>query len=168
MENASRSIPAIPATIKSDRSAGFKSSFLSWCPTNSSRTTLSRPEKDTVQAIKAPPSVCDIGRCPLPQSSFPSNREERQAGLQQAGRRESLGEACRAGTRPPSPDRREVEFSPIRGHRRICSKRYERRARDFAGLNPLLERLGRPDVVAIEADELPRFPHLSKNREKTC
>ena len=46
------------------------------------------------------------------------------------------------------------------GHRRICSKTYFKRHRgtqsaDFAGPNPLFERFGRPDVVAIEADELP-------------
>jgi hypothetical protein len=49
---------------------------------------------------------------------------------------------------------------PCRGHHRICSKTYFKRHRgkrsaDFAGPNPLFERLGRPDVVAIEADELP-------------
>ena len=46
------------------------------------------------------------------------------------------------------------------GHRRICSKTYFKRHRgtqsaDFAEPNPLFERFGRPDVVAIEADELP-------------
>ena len=54
-------------------------------------------------------------------------------------------------------------YSPNRlmwGHRRICSKTYFKRHRgtqsaDFAGPNPLFERFGRPDVVAIEADELP-------------
>jgi hypothetical protein len=53
-----------------------------------------------------------------------------------------------------------AEQKVIRGHRRICSKTYFKRHRgtqsaDFAGPNPLFERFGRPDVVAIEADELP-------------
>jgi hypothetical protein len=49
---------------------------------------------------------------------------------------------------------------PTRGHRRICSKTYAKQHRgtrsgDFAAAETILERFGRPDVVAVEADVFP-------------
>ena len=167
MEKASRSIPAIAATIDSDRSAGFKGSFLSWRPTNSSRTALSRPERTR---FKRSGSSVSVRHRAMPTSSkFISQRSGRTASrLQQAGRRESL----RRSWSPVQGRPRLIdERSKLRAIRVIAESVPERRtqsARFSAGLNPLLERLGRPDVVAIEVDELPGVPHLSENGEKTC
>jgi hypothetical protein len=60
----------------------------------------------------------------------------------------------------PARTRKRRPPDSSRGHRRICSKTYFKRHRrprsaDLQGRNLLFGRFGRPDVVAIEADELP-------------
>src|SRR4029077_19381205 len=68
----------------------------------------------------------------------------------------------------PARTRKRRPPDSSRGHRRVCSKTYFKRHRrprsaDLQGRNLLFGRFGRPDVVAIEADELPA--ELSRARQ---
>jgi hypothetical protein len=51
MEKASRSVPAIAATIDSDRSAGFKGSFPTWHPDEFIKNGTLKTRRDTAQAM---------------------------------------------------------------------------------------------------------------------